>query len=425
MDDRLAIPLELIDQILKDCDQESLFLCSLVCKAWLALCRPRIFENVEINMNHNGLEKCKQLVSMNHIASYIRHLSLNGFCSVGDGGRSADWHEDVRLLDLTVEQLSRLKRRLNTLESLSIIGGELRQYGSRAFFIVPRLTSAFTAIVELDLRLEYEDSASLITFICSFPQLRVLRLRVGYYSDPYGNSQPSVPTCVLPLTLKSVHIICNDGEPIYYPTAPSPFHHWIGAHPPRQITLLSFIHYLDGGLPPIPPPYLTGLCKETKSLHLSFDFHKAWKLRETYDIVCPLTFLERIIFSFRNFDSDLDIAAITLHKMIQMFGTIGSANFRTAVFNVLDHNGLEYLCNEWNEFDDLLCTEKFASCAVELVVLYSTGEGELVASAGRKAFPKSDREGRLSIVQAPFARIEYHDDCSAEKEMDWACNRPY
>ncbi|KAL0059777.1 hypothetical protein AAF712_013464 [Marasmius tenuissimus] len=325
MDDGLAIPLELIDQILKDCDQESLFLCSLVCKAWLALCRPRIFENVEINMNHNGLEKCKQLVSMNHIASYIRHLSLNGFCSVGDGGRSADWHEDVRLLDLTVEQLSRLKRRLNTLESLSIIGGELRQYGSRAFFIVPRLTSAFTAIVELDLRLEYEDS----------------------------------------------------------------------------------------------------LCKETKSLHLSFDFHKAWKLRETYDIVCPLTFLERIIFSFRNFDSDLDIAAITLHKMIQMFGTIGSANFRTAVFNVLDHNGLEYLCNEWNEFDDLLCTEKFASCAVELVVLYSTGEGELVASAGRKAFPKSDREGRLSIVQAPFARIEYHDDCSAEKEMDWACNRPY
>ncbi|KAJ8085301.1 hypothetical protein PM082_004096 [Marasmius tenuissimus] len=86
------------------------------------------------------------------------------------------------------------------------------------------------------------------------------------------------------------------------------------------------------------------------------------------------------------------------------------------------------LYDEWNSIDDLLSTEKFATCAVELVVPPLTSEGNLVISL-RKAFPKVDHTRGISVFRAPLKtmddfRTETYD-FYVKEEMEWVCNRQY
>ncbi|KAJ8085259.1 hypothetical protein PM082_004054 [Marasmius tenuissimus] len=146
--------------------------------------------------------------------------------------------------------------------------------------------------------------------------------------------------------------------------------------------------------------------------------------------------LERIILSIRVRLTDLIQDACTstaLSKIILMFATITSPRFRTIVLHLVDSSDLEaeteaetettplVLSDEWNRLDDLFSTEKFAKCAVELVVPSSTSDDDLVA-AGRKAFPKSHYTGRLSVVRAQLLVI---DESSSEMETGDFSRRSY
>ncbi|KAJ8074312.1 hypothetical protein PM082_012624 [Marasmius tenuissimus] len=157
-----------------------------------------------------------------------------------------------------------------------------------------------------------------------------------------------------------------------------------------------------------------------QTFSLSFNFDKIRPLTEPQSL-SRLPYLERIILSFRNFTPDkLDVATSTLHKILRMIDTITSFHFCTTVINLLDYNGTEALHDQWNKLDDLLSTDKFATCSVELFV--SPGENELAF------YPKVNRKGRLSVVHALFPWDPRSDDDEhslAQEEMEWVCNQIY
>ncbi|KAK1229018.1 hypothetical protein PQX77_007945 [Marasmius sp. AFHP31] len=123
-----------------------------------------------------------------------------------------------------------------------------------------------------------------------------------------------------------------------------------------------------------------------------------------------------------------------------MLTTISSPHFCTVVFHLMGSTPrwsptewnevlpMLNLCDKWNRIDDLLFMEKFAMCAIELIVPSLTNKDDLVTSA-RNTFPKADRTGRFSVTRAPFKsmnapggkRYQSH----VEEEMEWVCNRQY
>ncbi|KAL0059733.1 hypothetical protein AAF712_013529 [Marasmius tenuissimus] len=288
----VPVPLELADAILKYCEKQTLLACSLVCKAWLPLCRPRIFKRVTFNMRRRDSRKrCRELVRMEAIAVYIRSLSLSlslleDVEEDSDEETSDNKENDhtIQSLDIMMRDLSQLKGSLKSLQALTITSNEFEFEDCllcdeslvdflkplRRYPIVPRLLSIFADIVDLSLVLESEDLESVLTFICSFPQLRVLRTNT-YHFATYRQQLP-LPTCVLPLTLRSFHLEANDGDGESTPD----FYHWVSTHPLRQIVLFSITNFYDQSdrFSPSLEPYMTGLCSETKSLHLSFDLQE-------------------------------------------------------------------------------------------------------------------------------------------------------
>ncbi|KAJ8085261.1 hypothetical protein PM082_004056 [Marasmius tenuissimus] len=451
-----CLPLELVDCILKECGLKTLQVCSLVCKSWLPLCRPRLFEIVEIDMTgSDSPERCRELVMMESVVAYIRRMalihSLEDSDEEGEEDSENKENENILRIGSIMRDLSQLKDRLKSLQALIIMS----DHGSRCLLCnespveflkplrryptIPPLLSTFVDVVELSLDMYSEDLESFVTFICSFPQLRDLRIKISNLAT-YGQ-QFSLPTCVLPLALRSLHLDASDGDGGFN----LGLHQWVSTHPPRQIVLFSITNFFDQWrqFTPSVEPYFTGLCKETTSLHLSFDIRtieiQASSVPHNLNL---LQFLERIIFSLYGIDtySLSSTAPIMLSKLLQILSTITSTYFRTVVFHLRVNPfprsltesqkllAMLSLRNEWNRIDDLLSTEKFATCAVELVVTSSISGDDLITS-GRKAFPKANDTGRFSVIRAPFEAMDEFSAKSYEpgvkEEMEWVRNRRY
>ncbi|KAL0069519.1 hypothetical protein AAF712_003555 [Marasmius tenuissimus] len=131
-------------------------------------------------------------------------------------------------------------------------------------------------------------------------------------------------------------------------------------------------------------------------------------------------------------------APMMLSKIHQILTTITSPYLRTVVFNLMgnistsrtESNAVFPMFNlrdKWNRIDDLLSTEKFAMCVVELVTS-SISEDDLI-TFGRKGFPKVDHMGRFSAIEAPFkvtdAPTMQRYQLDVKEEMEWVCNRQY
>ncbi|KAK1226419.1 hypothetical protein PQX77_010611, partial [Marasmius sp. AFHP31] len=149
--------------------------------------------------------------------------------------------------------------------------------------------------------------------------------------------------------------------------------------------------------------------------------------------------LKRIIITFRAIGLGVclrgawrpgDAVVATATSMsLQILESITSPHLRAVVFNVFDPDGFRAPVprNEWSKLDDVLSspTGKFARCKVEIVVPHSNGH-EGVALA-REAFPKTDIDGRLTAVRAPFdftppVNGGFAKNADSE-QMKWVCDR--
>ncbi|KAK1220570.1 hypothetical protein PQX77_016667 [Marasmius sp. AFHP31] len=331
--------------------------------------------------------------------------------------------------------LNSLEGKLVALQSFALISGHRCILCDESMFcdirpgLAPHLVATFTNIIELKVRLQSEDLATFVAFICSFPRLQVLRVRISMFVDFVQHSTAKL-TDTLPLTVKSIIITERDGNiPGYVLT--QRFHHWLETHPPRPITLLSIVDYHnhESISSPNPSPYFTGLCKDTKTLHLSFncDWDQGGEMSSIYNVyitnrqkhvtlapptrsppdLSTLTSLERIVLSFRGYTSET--FSLILHIILHMVNTTTSPHFRAIVFHFINDNGSGFPTEfGWSELDDLLATDKFATCSVELII--PPDENEVCL------FPKLHQRGRVTVVRAPSSR-------PAEKQMEWVCNR--
>ncbi|KAK1230852.1 hypothetical protein PQX77_006051 [Marasmius sp. AFHP31] len=155
--------------------------------------------------------------------------------------------------------------------------------------------------------------------------------------------------------------------------------------------------------------------------------------------------LERFILSIHGSLIDLikddDYTSTALSKVLRMLTAITSPHLRTIVLHLIDDSNSTaetepislVLSDEWNRLDDLFSTEKFAECAIELIVPSSTSDDDL-GTARQMAFPKSHHTGRLSVVRAPLPVIDEFSSGAKTgrspyrpymKEIEWVCNRRY
>ncbi|KAJ8089714.1 hypothetical protein PM082_014982 [Marasmius tenuissimus] len=442
------LPLELIICILNQCDLKTLVPCSRVCTTWSSICQPRIFEHVEFDTARDGLEKSIERISTLNgsrcTPELIRRMSLR-FSEPHKTDDTKD--ENTCRFRALLRELVGLEGRFEGLVALSLVAA-----GSAGIHMlcgedtrhptIPLLVFTFQHVVDLNIYANYEDYRCVINFICSFPSLRALSLRLPTYAlvveEPGWQNLPA-PTSVLPFTLETFHLLYSNGN---FQSRPEPLQgveNWLSTHPPRQIKLFSVV---DSASPRL-GPYFSGLCRETQSLHLALDFrYFVTRSSERHNLsLLNLDRLERIIITFRATGLGVclrgawrpgdAVVATAASLSLHILDSITSPHLHAIVLNVFDPDGFKAPIprNEWNQLDEILSssTGKFARCTVEIVIPHLNGDEG--AALAREAFPKTNSDGRLTVVRTPYDLLTLvHGGVTKDTEtdqMNWVCDRIY
>ncbi|KAF9260474.1 hypothetical protein L218DRAFT_1079296 [Marasmius fiardii PR-910] len=345
------IPIEIIEKILGLCEIGTIPSCSLDCKSWNSICRPRLFERLRIRADHHG----------------ICLLGNNGTQSISDReSRPLQYTKEIFFtfrkhdsFTVTIDQLQSLISLVNALKSKVdnrlrqiIVYSDLLDVFSGSGNLDPPLdlphsiSCSFPQISELKIRVRDENLRHLLFFACSFPTLRVLVLECNSL-----NLRPREPLCVstLPKTLKIFRfdVFFPPEEVLDYYTT------WLASHPPREIS----------------------------HLHLS-----DWSLAhaDSYALICKTT-LTAIQFRFGPYslDGTCDTPLYDLSPFLALKTITFIENYNPKGAKLIQ------VRDAWARLDETLATSRFSQTIVEIRLKLDVNSG-----LDRGGIPQSEEEVR-------------------------------
>ncbi|KAF9258772.1 hypothetical protein L218DRAFT_1080231 [Marasmius fiardii PR-910] len=441
------IPLELIHQILIHSEKSTLCSTSLVCKSWLCISKPLLFESVHINAKKSfgQYTRTRKILFDNKNTRYIKHFSfdMGGMKTYLDFKTYDNMDSLVVDLESNIGATKKLSISYQTDDFFSLLGYAVP---SRSQRVMDSICTTFSNITELEIRMVTEVFKHLLLFVRSFPRLEVLHVDCNkLHNSPYHEryvpnekvSSMAPAECTFPEPLRTLSFRTTDLQSF---SSDNLGLRWLASHPPRRnISHLSLHKSFVTKL-----THFSQLCLATlTNLHLSVYDQESRRLSyAAINFPCDLSSLE----SLETFTVDMPFDGSTTFAMSagsffyacnrnplslgsvatlpNVLKTITSTNFRRLSF--VAHSGSEFLplsgispdaggskdrTASWMILDELLSSsndDRFADLVIEIFItcpdvqdLEGIDLYDWKRDAGdkvRRRFPRCDADGKLSVT---------------------------
>ncbi|KAF9256666.1 hypothetical protein L218DRAFT_966210 [Marasmius fiardii PR-910] len=237
------IPLDIVGHILELGDNATLSAsCSLVCKSWTPISQSELFKRLYVRAENCGVKVARRTIHRPTQGTSIIHKIVRNtkiiqltreICFIFQAQNSfrltAHQYQSLTLLFKKLHgKLNRLERIRLDSEFLGVVGGD-PVVGST---LSTSISTSFTNILDLKIRVYEENLGSLLRFACSFSNLKILA--VDCYRALLTPGE-AVCTSTLPLSLKSFrfHLSHLPEQTMNY------YKSWLTSHPHREISHLS------------------------------------------------------------------------------------------------------------------------------------------------------------------------------------------
>ncbi|KAK1216930.1 hypothetical protein PQX77_020429 [Marasmius sp. AFHP31] len=405
------VPFEILESILNALDAPYMPSCSLVCRSWLPICRPRLFKHLILDIR--SPEKLLDFVS----ALGSAHLTFRK--SVQELTFKIMHHQEQPVVEPDdIESLVKdMDGKFPSLTKLSVVFyGKFLDIKSTSDNLYTTFTTVFNHIHELEIQTLYEEPMVLIGFIRSFPYLDVLKLRTESVrkSDAVVDLPPSLYPPPVSLTMLQHGGMLSDWYGVWRrpPIGAACFYErWLQECLTQRIRSLS-VHkaHIGNGHSTFNTPAIEKFLvhnPELRCLHIGLDqFHveRPGERDLTPYNLSDAQRLERLILSFWDLSDNESRLLKTVPKMLN---TLTSPCLQKIVLTACG-DGFSRLVPQWDAIDIILSSSMFTAVAIEVIVPLSHGlrnsdeETSEDLTRLREVFPRCDEQGRLSAVRAPF-----------------------
>ncbi|KAF9258782.1 hypothetical protein L218DRAFT_710251 [Marasmius fiardii PR-910] len=235
------LPLDLIHCILEYSGKHTLCSTSLVCKSWLQISQPSLFEGVNIGDFERLLERYTQTREILFRDSYPNAESIKHFSF--DFERSFFVMETEKMSANMLSLVDQLKGKVPAAIKLSIFYqhadhffSSLQKYVQldQPFSpqLIPSICTTFCNITKLEIQLVKETIQNVLRFICSFPRLEVADIDCGEIVSLQSSSS-NVIECTLSETLRNFSWRASTFNGSFSLETPVNNLEWLSYHPPR------------------------------------------------------------------------------------------------------------------------------------------------------------------------------------------------
>uniref|UniRef100_A0A0W0FRZ7 F-box domain-containing protein n=1 Tax=Moniliophthora roreri TaxID=221103 RepID=A0A0W0FRZ7_MONRR len=384
-----TLPIELQETVLSFCDDESLAVCSRVCRSLHVLARNCIFTRnllLKVDGTNNSDVMKHTLVSPDSSIPWERIKRVTLVFSYDD-------HHDLpssgSYTDIAHGLLHLLKSKVDP-EFVSIIVEHYQISLFRSSDFPEAIQTAFPNISRLELRLQCEHLEYLHPFVCSFRKLGALDLS---FRDSLYPGENIDQTLSLPSTLHSLHLHLPTLHPLKHP---GPFSQWLRSQfSTLNLTYLSILECSGNDA-------IAGAClhmnPQLRSLYIGMkDNRDRWPEFN----ISHLSHLQDITFYFpapkprADIDNHFKTATRCIYNCLN---SITSNQLRTVVI-IIYHRFLNRPYPKFSpRLDELLAqSSTFANVSLTIVspsIANDSQDTEYLLSLAKKALPRFTESGK-------------------------------